>query len=84
MAEMGDSLSAVALVQTLKTLATSAGLDSELISGHSLRSGCATALFAQGADSIKIMKHGRWSNPTTVATYYRPNGFADNVLHSLQ
>lgn len=80
----GDSLSAVALVQTLKTLATSAGLDSELISGHSLRSGCATALFAQGADSIKIMKHGRWTNPTTVATYYRPNGFADNVLHSLQ
>lgn len=79
----GDSLSAVALVATLKELAGKAGIDSELISGHSLRSGCATALFAQGADSVKIMKHGRWTNPTTVATYYRPDGFADNVLNSI-
>lgn len=67
----------------LKELAPKAGLNPANISAHSLRAGCTTELFARGVDSFKIQKHGRWSNPTTVAGYYRPHGFSDAALKGL-
>ena len=79
----GDSLGETALVKMMKTRAKECDIDPTLISGHSLRRGIATELLNSGKDSLKVARHGRWSRVDTVARYYSPHPFKDNVLNGL-
>jgi integrase len=79
----GDSFSDTGMVNMLKTRAEACDIDPTLISGHSLRRGIATELLNSGKDSLKVARHGRWSRVDTVARYYSPHPFKDNVLNGL-
>jgi integrase len=49
------------IARMLKRRATAAGLDPEMFSGHSLRSGFATTAARAGVAEHKIMRQGRWT-----------------------
>ncbi len=65
-------MSGFSISRLLKSIATGAGLPSDLvnqISGHSLRVGAAQALLEDGHDLLRLMKAGGWKSATTVLRY---------------
>jgi hypothetical protein len=50
-------------------MATKAGIDPAMISGHSARVGMSQDLVAAGADLAAVMQAGRWKTPTMPARY---------------
>jgi integrase len=65
------ALGADAVAVIIKQRAVAAGLDPELFSGHSLRSGAATQAAKCGKDDRAIMKAGRWAGRAMVDRYVR-------------
>jgi site-specific recombinase XerD len=57
------------IARLLKEMATRAGIDSTMISGHSARVGMSQDLVAAGADLAAVMQAGRWKTPTMPARY---------------
>jgi len=73
-----------AVAELVKRYARRAGLDPDLFSGHSLRSGFATQAALSGASDREIMRQGRWTNATTVHGYIRTaNPLVDNAVTKL-
>jgi site-specific recombinase XerD len=67
------------IARMLKRRATAAGLDPELFSGHSLRSGFATTAARAGVAEHKIMRQGRWTTSAAMRGYIREGElFVDN------
>ena len=62
-------LEAGEIARLLKNMATKAGIDSAMISGHSARVGMSQDLVAAGADLAAVMQAGRWKTPTMPARY---------------
>ena len=54
-------------------------MDPSRVSTHSMRAGCATALYANGVDPIDIQRWGRWTSPV----YMRYVWHGDVKLHTL-
>lgn len=73
----GLSVQSVNLI--LKRACTDAGIDSILVSGHSLRSGCASSMSILNVNVTDIARHGRWSSMNTVIRYCRA---ADQFTHN--
>ena len=59
------------LVRWLKTAVKAVGENPADFSGHSGRVGCAVHMSQQGFPIDRIMRHGRWKRPETVARYLR-------------
>jgi site-specific recombinase XerD len=57
------------IARLLKEMATRAGIDSTMISGHSARVGMSQDLVAAGSDLAAVMQAGRWKSPTMPARY---------------
>src|SRR6516165_1955724 len=57
------------IARLLKDMATKAGIDSAMISGHSARVGMSQDLVAAGSDLAAVMQAGRWKSPTMPARY---------------
>jgi hypothetical protein len=57
------------IARLLKDMATKAGIDPTMISGHSVRVGMSQDLVAAGADLAALMQAGRWKTPTMPARY---------------
>ena len=66
-----DRLHANSVATIIKRACALAGLDPARYSGHSLRSGMATAAAACGALERAIMRQGRWTTRTMVERYVR-------------
>ena len=66
-----ERLHADSVARIIKRACTLAGLDPARYSGHSLRSGMATAAAAGGAPERAIMRQGRWSSRAMVDRYVR-------------
>jgi integrase len=64
-------LSDRSVANIVKKWAGAAGMDPDLVAGHSLRSGLATAARKGGADEYSIMRQGRWKSRVTVQRYIR-------------
>jgi site-specific recombinase XerD len=64
-------LHADSVARIIKRACTLAGLDPAGYSGHSLRSGMATAAAAGGAPERAIMRQGRWTSRAMVDRYVR-------------
>ncbi len=64
-------LHADSVARIIKRACTLAGLDPARYSGHSLRSGMATAAAAGGAPERAIMRQGRWASRAMVDRYVR-------------
>jgi site-specific recombinase XerD len=62
-------LEAGEIARLLKDMATKAGIDPTMISGHSARVGMSQDLVAAGADLAAVMQAGRWKTPTMPARY---------------
>jgi site-specific recombinase XerD len=62
-------LEAGEIARLLKEMATRAGIDSTMISGHSARVGMSQDLVAAGADLAAVMQAGRWKTPAMPARY---------------
>ena len=62
-------LEAGEIARLLKDMASKAGIDSAMISGHSARVGMSQDLVAAGADLAAVMQAGRWTSPTMPARY---------------
>jgi hypothetical protein len=62
-------LEAGEIARLLKDMATKAGIDPAMISGHSARVGMSQDLVAAGADLAAVMQAGRWKTPTMPARY---------------
>jgi integrase/recombinase XerD len=65
-------MSGFSISRLLKSIATGAGLPSDLvsqISGHSLRVGAAQTLLEDGHDLLRLMKAGGWKSAATVLRY---------------
>lgn len=58
----GEVLKKRVFVQTLHSLLSQLGIDTQHYSGHSLRSGCATSAAAAGLADWEIQMMGRWSS----------------------
>lgn len=78
-------LSVDAYGKMLKTRAVAAGVDSDKLSGHSLRAGAATHLLSKEVPLERVVTHGRWTSPAMVVQrYYRPaTQFTNNVWNGL-
>ncbi len=69
---LGDErLHADSVARIIKRTCALAGLDPARYSGHSLRSGMATAAAAGGAPERAIMRQGRWTSRAMVDRYIR-------------
>lgn len=67
------------IARMVKRRATAAGLDPEMFSGHSLRSGFATTAARAGVAEHKIMRQGRWTTSQAMRGYIREGElFVDN------
>lgn len=78
------AVSGRAVAELVKRYAERAGLDPDVYSGHSLRSGFATQAALGGAGDREIMRQGRWTNPRTVHGYIRTaNPLEDNAVTRL-
>jgi site-specific recombinase XerD len=67
------------IARMVKRRATAAGLDPEMFSGHSLRSGFATTAARAGVAEYKIMRQGRWTTSQAMRGYIREGElFVDN------
>ncbi|WP_086824969.1 site-specific integrase [Allokutzneria sp. NRRL B-24872] len=78
------AMSGRAVAELVKRYAAKAGLDPQLFSGHSLRSGFATQAALGGASDREIMRQGRWANPRTVHRYIRiATPLEDNAVTKL-
>ena len=64
-----SSLEPGEIARLLKDMATKAGIDPAMISGHSARVGMTQDLVAAGADLAAVMQAGRWKTPTMPARY---------------
>ena len=64
-------LHANSVATIIKRTCALTGLDPARYSGHSLRSGMATAAAAGGAPERAIMRQGRWTTRTMVDRYVR-------------
>ena len=62
-------LEAGEIARLLKEMATRAGIDSTMISGHSARVGMSQDLVAAGSDLAAVMQAGRWKTPAMPARY---------------
>ena len=62
-------LEAGEISRLLKDMASKAGIDPAMISGHSARVGMSQDLVAAGADLAAVMQAGRWKTPTMPARY---------------
>lgn len=60
-----------AVARAVKRVARAANLDADAYSGHSLRSGLATAAARTGRSDRAIMRQGRWRSRATVDAYVR-------------
>ncbi len=67
------------IARMVKRRATAAGLDPNMFSGHSLRSGFATTAARAGVSEHKIMRQGRWTTSQAMRGYIREGElFVDN------
>jgi site-specific recombinase XerD len=67
------------IARMVKRRATAAGLDPEMFSGHSLRSGFATTAARAGVAEHKIMRQGRWTTSQAMRGYISEGElFVDN------
>lgn len=66
-----ERLHTSSVARIIKRACALAGLDPTRYSGHSLRSGMATAAAAGGAPERAIMRQGRWRNRAMVDRYVR-------------
>lgn len=67
------------IARMVKRRATAAGLDPDMFSGHSLRSGFATTAARAGVAEHKIMRQGRWTTSQAMRGYIREGElFVDN------
>lgn len=67
----GSRLSGRDVARIVQRTAAAAGLDATLYSGHSLRSGLATAAARAGKSDRSIMQQGRWAGRAMVDRYVR-------------
>ncbi|CAC5361900.1 unnamed protein product [Mytilus coruscus] len=66
------------LARWLKSVISSAGIDTANYKAHSTRSACTSKAFRAGVSSSEIMKQARWSNLTTFSRfYYKPLAGSD-------
>jgi len=63
----------------LKKRAEAAGIDPELVSGHSLRRGAATTAYRQGADALAIARRGRWADGSHTLNRYIESTNTDTI-----
>lgn len=63
----------------LRRIAKKAGVDTGLLSGHSLRAGYATAALEAGATVQDVARSGGWSDVRTVSTYDRRGKWTQNA-----
>lgn len=79
----GPRLSADAVSAVVRSAAVAAGLpNADAYSGHSLRSGGATAAYKAGKPVSTIAKHGRWSptSPTVLGYIRGVDQWEDNAM----
>lgn len=57
------------VARIFKTRALAAGLDAELVSGHSTRVGATQDLMANNFSAAEIMRQGRWKSERMIARY---------------
>ena len=63
----------VKMNQFLKNLALECGMEPNRVSTHSMRDGCAAALYANGVGPIDIQRWGRWKSPVYMRYVWRGN-----------
>jgi site-specific recombinase XerC len=68
---LGDRIRGRDVARVVQRTAAAAGLDRSLYSGHSLRSGLATAAAKAGKSDRSIMAQGRWTGRSMVDRYVR-------------
>ena len=79
-AQVGDSLSARAVAEVVKTYAERAGLEPRDFAGHSLRAGFVTSAAERGRRAERIMDHTGHRSVAMVRTYTRrADAFADHA-----
>lgn len=67
--ERAEPISGQAVADAVKRAAEGAGLDTEKISGHSLRRGHLTTAARNGADLVDLQRQARHADPRTTAEY---------------
>ena len=55
----------------------------ERVSSHSIRAGCATALYANGVDPADIQRWGRWKSPVYMRYVWRESAKLHALGHAL-
>lgn len=70
-AVQGERLTAQSVALIVKRYAEKAGMDAEIFSGHSLRSGFVTSALENGADLLKVMDVTRHREMKSLKTYDR-------------
>lgn len=84
MSSSGQRLHGRDVARVVKRAAERAGLVSDRLSGHSLRSGLATAAAKKGKSLHSIAKQGRWKSMATVSIYIRDAElFEDNAASGI-
>ncbi|CAC5365402.1 unnamed protein product [Mytilus coruscus] len=58
------------LARRLKSVISSAGIDTANYKAHSTRSACTSKAFRAGVSSSEIMEQARWSNLSTFSRFY--------------
>jgi site-specific recombinase XerD len=77
---IGESMSARAVAEVVKSYAQAAGLDPSAFSGHSLRAGFVTSAAERGARAERIMDHTGHRSVAMVRVYTRrADAFADHA-----
>lgn len=76
--KLGQRLLGGDVARIVQRTAAVAGLDPTLYSGHSLRSGLATAAAKAGKKDRRIMAQGRWKSRATVDRYVRDAKLLDS------
>ena len=79
---LAQPASASSLRNLVKMVATSAGRDQALFSGHSLRAGGATDLFAMKVPAYTIKKMGRWRSEVYLCYFRSANAVAKTVARA--
>jgi len=82
---IGASLAPASVSILLKKHAEKAGIDPELVSGHSLRAGAATELALRGVDLWKIQQQGGWKDIRMLVERYIRSAriFEDNAMNEV-
>lgn len=81
---VGEALSSQSVALVVKSRAAAVGIDPEVVAGHSLRSGLATAAAAAGAEERDIQRQTRHKSTAMVRRYVQSaTAFDRNVTRGL-